>query len=382
MAMDFDYVLVGGGLQNALVALALFAHRPAARVALVERAERLGGNHLWSFHAGDVPEDARGFVEPLVVARWPGWEVIFPELRRSFDAGYASVSSERLHDVLVGAFEGRDGCAVLTGRDVATVLPREVILRDGTSLRGRVVIDARGPDPALDRPVAWQKFVGLELSVRSAAPVPRPIIMDATVAQTDGFRFFYVLPLAPDRVMVEDTYYADGDALDVPAIRAGIVEYAERIGLDVTGVAREEVGALPLPLEYGFAPSYEAPLVAGYRGGFFHPTTGYSFPVAVRLARHVATAEPDDLFGSAWRTLVDRHGRQVRFGLLLNRLLFGATPEHHRRDVLERFHRLPEATIRRFYALETTASDRARVVCGRPPKGVSIRAALAQVVRS
>ncbi len=385
MTNDFDYVLVGGGLQNALVALALLAHRPASRIALVERASRLGGNHLWSFHGGDVPEDARRWVEPLVVARWPGWEVIFPELRRSFDAPYASVSSERLHDVLVGALDGRDGCAVLTDAEVAVVSAREVGLRDGRTLRARVVVDARGPEPHAERlhrrDVAWQKFVGHELAVRSAAPVARPVLMDATVPQTDGYRFFYVLPLSPDRVMVEDTYYADDRALDVEAIRAGIRAYAERLGLEVLGVAREEIGALPLPLKHAFAPSFDAPLVAGYRGGFFHPTTGYSFPVAVRLAQHVATTEPDALFGPGYRALVDRHGRQVRFGLLLNRLLFGATPEANRRDVLERFHRLPDATIRRFYALETTAADRARVVCGRPPKGVSIRAALAQVVR-
>ena len=39
--------LIGGGLQNGLIALATLAARPSARIALFERGPTLGGNHLW-----------------------------------------------------------------------------------------------------------------------------------------------------------------------------------------------------------------------------------------------------------------------------------------------------------------------------------------------
>lgn len=38
--MKFDFVLVGGGLQSALIALALRAQRPSLRLAIVEKAEK------------------------------------------------------------------------------------------------------------------------------------------------------------------------------------------------------------------------------------------------------------------------------------------------------------------------------------------------------
>ena len=38
--------------------------------------------------------------------------------------------------------------------------------------------------------------------------------------------------------------------------------------------------------------------------------------------------------------------------------------------------RLPESLVRRFYALELTALDRARILVGRPPRGMSLRAAV------
>lgn len=367
--MNHEMVLVGGGLQSALIALATLAKRPRARIAIVERDARLGGNHLWSFHEGDVPASAREVIAPLVAHAWDGWSVAFPGLTRGFDIPYASIPSDRLHRVV------RDRVEALTNTTATAIEANTVHLSDGRALHADVVIDARGPEQGSYPGCGFQKFVGLELALRAPPKNLRPTLMDATVPQTDGYRFFYVLPFSPERVLVEDTYFSDTATLG--DLDGGILEYASRIGLEVDRVVRREHGVLPLPLTMQFAPT--APLVAGYRGGFFHPTTGYSFPIALRLALHVADSFPH-VFNDAFRTLCDRHNRQLRFALLLNRLLFGATPPEHRVDVMERFHHLPEPTVRRFYALETTAADRARVVCGRPPRGVSLRAALAQMV--
>jgi lycopene beta-cyclase len=54
-----DYVLVGGGLQCGLLALALSARRPAPRLAIIEQADRLGGNHTWCFQDAEVPPALR-----------------------------------------------------------------------------------------------------------------------------------------------------------------------------------------------------------------------------------------------------------------------------------------------------------------------------------
>jgi lycopene beta-cyclase len=55
-------------------------------------------------------------------------------------------------------------------------------------------------------------------------------------------------------------------------------------------------------------------------------------------------------------------------------MLFRAAEPAHRYRVLERFYRLPEATIARFYAGGVTPLDRVRLLAGRPP--VSVRGAL------
>lgn len=370
----YDYVLVGGGLQNGLVALALAAARPDARVILLERGGRLGGNHTWSFHAGDVPPAIAAAIAPLVVARWPGYDVAFPSLARTVDEPYASISSARLDEVV----RDRLGGAVRLGAVVDEVGPGEVRLAGGETLRGAVIIDARGPAAAAPDPgVGWQKFVGLELALARPTALTRPILMDARVEQLGGFRFVYTLPLAPDRLLVEDTVYADDPALDEDAFAARALAYAERLGASIARVVRREHGVLAIP----WRPEEPAPLAGapgayllrgGYGGGWFHPTTGYSLPCAARLAAHVAGRAPDAL-ADGFDALRARHRRQAGFARLLSRLLFRNFAPEDRRNVLERFHRLPAATIRRFYALESTTGDRARILCGRPPRGMTLR---------
>jgi len=372
----YDYVLVGGGLASGLIALALGRARPGARVALLERGERLGGNHTWCFHADDLGPEGEALVAPLGEARWPGYSVAFERSERELAAPYAAVGSRRFADQVERVFGDR-GWRLETGVEAIRVDAREVELADGRVLRARAVIDARGPERYTTRDrVAYQKFLGLELALARPHGMRAPIMMDARVPQTDGFRFFYVLPLAPDRVLVEDTYYADGPELDVERLRREVLAYASAHGLEPARVVREETGVLPLPCRTLPPVSTSLPLVAGYQGGWFHPTTGYSFPAAVRLALHVASREPEAIFDSAWDSLTSEIRRQQRYFLFLNRLLFDAFQPADRWNVLERFHRLPEPTIRRFYAMTTTTTDRARILCGRPPRGLSVRAAL------
>lgn len=389
--MSFELVLVGGGLQNALIALAVLERRPHTAVALIERGMTLGGNHTWSFHAADVPAGLEAVFEPLVAARWPAYHVRFPGLQRRIARPYATMTSERVHAAVTERFARAPNARLFLGPGAEAVSLKEdgVTLADGTRLTAPLVVDARGPG-RMEGEVGFQKFLGLELEL--AEPLPsagrEPVMMDATVEQLDGYRFVYTLPLSATRVLVEDTYYSDDARLDLPVLRARVHEYAGRAGLRVSHVVREETGVLPLPLRWRErALPAHGPLVGGYAGGWFHPTTGYSVPCAARFARVIARAF-DDL-GARSISEVPRqvsqlraeHERQARFFTRLNAMLFRAFPLDQRWRPLERFHRMPEATVERFYALQTTAADRARILFGRPPRGVQLGRALRELVR-
>jgi len=364
--LDFDFILVGAGLQNGLLALALLHRQPGLKIAVIEREPKAGGNHTWSFHAGDVPDEATDWLEPLVSHRWSKYQVRFPGFQRELSQPYSSIASRHFEKVLREKLTESPGCQLLTGTAAREVLAGSVVLDDGRTLEATRVVDARGPG---DKPPGYgsgfQKFLGQELKI-AAGPVPAvPLVMDATVRQDDGYRFVYLLPLAADRILVEDTYFSDTPDLDLEKLRQRIQKYLDRHDLTVSRLVREEQGVLPMPWQAGPQPDKSGPLVAGYAGGFFHPATGYSLPLAASLAELISRL-PGDL-DSALQESWKNHQRQARFARLLNRMLFRMVPSGQRWRIFRRFYRLPEASIRRFYALQTTRKDRARILIDHPP---------------
>jgi lycopene beta-cyclase len=363
-----DVLVVGGGLAGSLASWRLAALRPELRCCLVEGGPRLGGNHTWSFHDTDLAHAARQWTAPLVAARWPRHEVRFPSGRRVLSGGYASITSDRLHEVIAPALGER----LRLGRPVAEVDVYGVTLDSGERIQARLVLDARGGGAAA-MPAAWQTFVGQDLEFEGDHGLQWPILMDATVPQTGAFRFIYVLPWGPRAALVEDTAYADSPAIDAGASRRAIAAYVAAQGWRVRAVGREETGALPLPLEGRvdeFWPAGDRVARLGTRAGLFHPTTGYSLPDAVATADALAGMDLRDANGvyEEMKRVAYVTWRRRGFFRLLNRLLFraAASPEQ-RYKVLEQFYRRPEDLIRRFYAGDLGLADRVRVLAGRPP---------------
>jgi lycopene beta-cyclase len=108
---------------------------------------------------------------------------------------------------------------------------------------------------------------------------------------------------------------------------------------------------------------------SGLRAALFHPTTGYSLPDAVRLADELARLPElrSELLQPLIRERSRSKWRRDGFYRLLNRMLFRAARPEQRYRVLQRFYRLPEPLIQRFYADRLTLFDRARILSGRPP---------------
>ncbi|WP_295400044.1 lycopene beta-cyclase CrtY [uncultured Thiocystis sp.] len=377
--MDADYLLVGGGLQNALILLALAERQPEASILLLEREDALGGNHIWSFQTLDLPASAMGWAAPLIEYRWPGYQLHFRESSRWVEGTYSSMSSEQLDRVVRQVAATRANIRIETGAAVTSCDARGVTLSDGRVLHGRLVVDARGPDNGARRGGGgYQKFVGLECRLRQPVSMSAPILMDTRCDQRDGFRFHYVLPFAEDRVLIEDTYFSNDPALDVATLRDGIVAEAAGLGFEIESVLRTEVGVLPMPSFSTFSPRHREPLQGGYAGGWFNPGTGYSLAAAARLAEHLSSVPIDAVYGPAWRRLV-RHIRvQSHFLAFLNLLMFGFFHDAQRAKLMERFYLLPDDVVHRFFAMETTLVDMWRIMwVGAPwtPKGWGKRAA-------
>ncbi|HKX79807.1 MAG TPA: lycopene beta-cyclase CrtY [Novosphingobium sp.] len=377
---DIDIAILGGGLAGGLIALALAERRPDLRLTLVEQAASFGGNHLWSFFESDVAAHDLWLVEPLIAARWSGYSVHFPGHSRALTTPYRSVTSERLDATLRTRLAPE---ALLTGASVTECGQNHIALADGRRIAAGAVIDARGGSAMPHMAGGWQKFLGQTLRLAAPHGLPRPIVMDARVAQIDGYRFVYCLPFSDTEVFVEDTYYSEIPDLDREALRARIAAYAAGRDWQVDAILREEAGVLPVVAAGDFAwfrGDPDGPARAGLRAALFHPLTSYSLPDAVRFAVHLAGR--DDLSGASLAKASYQwargHWRDGAFYRMLAKMLFSATSPSDRYRVLERFYRLPEPLIERFYAGRSSHADMARILMGKPP--ISVGAAVAALL--
>ncbi len=360
-------ILAGGGLANCLIAMRVSRQHPTTRISIIEAGAELGGNHTWSFHAGDLSPAQHAFLAPLVEHRWPAQEVRFPRYRRTLKAGYCSISSEALrrHMLTVDAEIHTDTQVRALGGDFVETSRKQ-------RLEGSAVIDGRGQGGADGLILGFQKFFGREVETAGPHGVQHPVIMDATLSQSDGYRFIYLLPFSAHRLLIEDTRYSDGAELADGELSGAIDEYAAAQGWAITRTLREERGILPILLAGRFDqfwPEADDVARAGLRAALFHPTTGYSLPQAVSLADAIAEHWPMD--GAELAAFTRRFAlafwEDSGFFRLLNRMLFRAGPPDQRYRVMERFYTLSAPLISNFYAAKLRLRDKTRLLVGKPP---------------
>lgn len=377
-----DIAIVGGGLAGGLIALALHHRDPGMPVLLIEQDEVLGGNHRWSWFASDLDAEGAALLAQFRTTAWDGYEVRFPAYARRLRTRYSSLSSAEFD---AGLRRELPESAILTGRAVDALDAEGVTLVDGERIAARAVIDCRGFVPSANLRGGWQVFMGRHLRTARPHGIARPVVMDATVEQLGGYRFVYVLPLGADELFVEDTYYRDTPELERRALSSRIDAFCRRHGLegDILG---GETGVLPVITGGDFADWQRETAVAGVaragaRGGFLHPLTSYTLPFAVETALAVAAEArlPGDQLAALLDARARRLWRRTRFYRRLGAMLFGAARPQERYRVFERFYRLPEGLIERFYAARSTLGDKARVLLGRPP--VSVSRAIAALAR-
>ena len=378
---ETDVAIVGGGLAGGLIALALHRAHPEIRFQLIESGETLGGHHRWSWFDSDLGHEGRALLSPFPYVAWDnGYEVAFPKYRKALRAGYRSLASADFHTTLCDILPVD---AVRLNSKANGLEARRVTFENGEQIAAKAVIDCRNTVPSQHLLGGWQIFTGRHFKYDRPHGLSQPMIMDASIAQHapsgngSAYRFMYVLPLADDELFFEDTYYDEKRTMDEDLLSSRIDQYTADMGFgDGVEIGREN-GILPV-ITGGDFNAYRASIdipgvaMAGARGGFSHPLTSYTIPIAVENA--LAIASHAYLSGPELAQFVHRraneHWRKTAIYRALGRMLFKAAEPERRVDIFQRFYRLPEGLIERFYACRTTLPDQVRILSGKPPVSI------------
>lgn len=308
------------GLGVALVAPAPTASWPATYGVWIDELDGLG-----------LGEPFRARAEQVVVVG---------EERHVLDRPYAVLDNEALaqrlaRPVHAGGHAVVDGCVVGANHDRWR---STVVLADGRTVTGRVVVDASGATPILvqrpERPrPAHQVARGIIARFDGAVTAPgTATLMDLSSPSSAGGgdedpTFLYALDLGDGTTLVEETSLARRSPLDVDTLDRRLTERLARLGVEPV----EVIGAEAVDIAMGAAlPSLtQREIGFGAAASMVHPATGYSVASSLRAAPRLAGALADALDGrratpasasragwdAVWPLVRRRAWRLERFGL-------------------------------------------------------------------
>ena len=308
---DVDVVVVGGGP----VGLAFAAEAAARNLNVTVLA---GRDAPWSPTYGLWADEVSALgLDDVIAGRWGDVDVVTTQGETvSFGRGYVRLARRRYRDRLLAAIAAGGGqlhhqTAVSVRHDAEG---SEVEDAEGLVHRGRIVVDASGPRPALlatrTPPTSFQTAVGLQIEVDAHPfPLDRFRLMDwRPVPGAEGPpTFLYAMPLGSHRLFVEETSLL-GAARPFPELRARLLARLAHLGVRIREVVDTEL--CHIPLDDGL-PSREQRVVGlGASASMVHPATGYQLARSLRAGRRVADllaskrgAPPQTLAHDAWRAV-------------------------------------------------------------------------------
>ena len=364
-------VIMGGGLSGSLLAYQMSLLSPTPEFTLIESRNNLSDHHTWSFHHSDLQESSYEWIRPLISQSWHSQTVHFPSFSRTLKLAYHSIRSHEFRTKITKALQNR----LILGDPVCEVSSEGCVqLASGKKIQADLIFDARGIKSNQHQASGYQNFFGMDLELTQPHGLDVPIIMDTRCAQSEGFKFFYLLPWTSHSLLVEATCYSNTPEFDPHQYKREIEEYCSNQNWTIQRIRRTEQAALPIPLNCTQRPPQLSPRIIpiGMLGGYFHYTTGYSFPLSVRVSETITHTLRQSNWSiqkiqSALAPLSAHTQQQALFFSTLNRMLFLACRPENRIQVFSRFYGLNQNLITRFYQGNLKWRDQLRILMGKPP---------------
>jgi lycopene beta-cyclase len=294
----YGLAIAGGGAAAGIAALVMARRRPDVSVMLVGEDEHFGGDRTLLVHDDALTADEREIILSLGGARWDAQYVAFPGRSRKLRLAVHAIEPgciDRAVRETLRPPQYRRGAKIVAVRD------QSLLLAGGETITAEGALDARDTVHLSTLELGWRKSAARTLGFASPHPVDLPVAVDATLEQGEGCRYFSLLPLAPERLQVEEVIYSAAPDFDAEAAGARVLAYAARRGWKDVTAGDGESDVAPVALGGDFAAYWRlgGARVAklGVRGGFFHPTTGCQGPDALRTALFLAAQR--DLEGAA-----------------------------------------------------------------------------------
>lgn len=277
----YDLIVLGGGCSGLALGCALAALQTDQKVLILEARENYEDDRSWCFWEKDEHRLAN-----IVSQRWPQWaySTLNQPMRQHQLTGfsYQYIRSIDYYSTCLDTINQSQSIRIALGQAVQGLTQDSghwLVTTATETYRARHVLDTRTPSQhAIDQAPILQCFAGVEIDLGDTTTLDTSTAEIMThMRMVDGeFCFEYVLPLAPNRVLAEVTFFAR-HRLATPYLSEQLQQVLERRGWSSAHVLRREYGVLPMGLPPQKVAQSSQAMVAGMAAGALRPSSGYGF---------------------------------------------------------------------------------------------------------
>lgn len=246
----YDIAFAGAGLAALSLAVRLAALPHPPRIILIDPRRETIRDRTWCFwHLHDTPFDS------AISHRWNRWSVRPPHARTlaaaAFHTPYVRIPADQFHHLALEKLAACPQVEFRRGVSVDTIdhHPEHTTLHlsDGQKITANWAFDSRPPE---NGKAPWhQIFRGLELhSPEAKLDTDTVTLMDFQSANSEGIRFFYVLPLDSQTALVEDTWLVPSGKFPTFSDDEILSYAAANLSPTAWQIRHQEEGNLPMGL--------------------------------------------------------------------------------------------------------------------------------------
>lgn len=280
--MEYDYIIAGAGLAGLSLTLALLESEQLknASVLLIDENAKKDNDRTWSFWSKDI-----GPLSAIVAGSWDRAKVFTPKSEQ-FDLElqpykYYTIQGLDYYRYAFQKIEAADNVTFHQEKIIDCFSDGRVQCASST-FKGKRIFKSYFTSKDLPKQTkhafVWQHFKGWEIETPTDCFDPNELtLMDFRIADTVATKFFYVLPFAPNRALIEYTEFSK-TLLQQCAYDLLLQQYIEQtLGIKQFKLVEEECNAIPMT-DHPLAPQVDGKILTiGTMAGYVKPSSGYCF---------------------------------------------------------------------------------------------------------
>ncbi len=286
--MIYDIAIIGAGCAGLSLAYQISKNKSIKKkIIILDNKSEFKKDRTWSFWKVDEHD-----FEDCLEKEWFKFNIKYQNQYKIFEKSiypYQTIDSlkfyKKVQSELGNNFELRLNSNIKTIKKKSNMFE---IKTSNINIEAKIIFDSRVPNK--DAGNLYQHFYGYEIKTKENYFDQNNVtLMDFDCEQKKGVHFFYILPFANNRALIETTWLSYLDELDKKNYIEELESYVQnQLKIKNYNIIREEIGAIPMfrtqsQNELGY-------FDIGVRGNINRMSTGYAFPYIQRHSQIIANA--------------------------------------------------------------------------------------------